>query len=128
MRLHAAVVAAVLVSPLAGATAAPAPDPLYGNDAQARAVLDCHASYARRMATALVDTQITATEIATAAHAHCIGALQQYASAATKAAVENGNAAALVEPARYQQEMAARMRDYAFAYALDAYLASKATP
>lgn len=73
MRFNVLIVAISIaaVAPLTFAQSAP--DPLFGNDPHAKAVLDCHADYARRFSRALIKPHATPTEVATAAYAHCIG-------------------------------------------------------
>ncbi len=68
----------VLVASAPWALADAAVDPLYGDDPQARAVLDCQADYARRYAGAVTSQRATATEVAIAAHAGCIDAFEAF--------------------------------------------------
>ena len=120
--LFSAAFASALLTAPTTARAGETADPLFGDDAQARAVLDCHAGYARRFAAALTDVKATPTEIATAAYAHCIGQLNDFARASLAAAEARNDARVMTDPKGYQDEQVAKMRDYAFAYTLDTYL------
>lgn len=121
MRLNALVVAISLaaVAPLTFAQSEP--DPLFGNDPHAKAVLDCHADYARRFSKALIKPQATPTEVATAAYAHCIGQFNGFIQSLAATAKSNGDKIYL-DPERYQADQIAKMREYSFAYTLDTYL------
>ena len=99
-------------------------DPLFGDNPHARAVLGCHADYARRFAKALVKTQATPTEIATASHAHCIGQFNDFVQSVGAVAKSSDSPKAFLDPEKYQADQIAKMRDYLFAYTLDAYLKS----
>lgn len=122
MRLNALIVGISLaaVAPLAFAQSAP--DPLFGNDPHAKAVLDCHADYARRFSKALMKPQATPTEVATAAYAHCIGQFNDFIQSLAITAKSSNNAKIYLDPERYQADQIAKMRDYSFAYTLDTYL------
>src|SRR5690606_34184679 len=117
MRLSSLVIAAALVASAGAAHAQQAPDPLFGDDPNANAVLDCHAAYAIRYARAIIGTRATPTEIATAAYAHCIAEIAQFSAATAKSAKEN-DSTGLLDVARHVEDQNARMRDYAFAYTL----------
>ena len=121
MRLiNLAAVTALLVTPLS-AIADSAPDPLFGTDPHAKAVLDCHSSYATRYAKAITGTRATPTEIATAAYAHCIAEMSLFSEASTKSAQEN-DSTGLLNVDEYVADQTSKLRDYAFAYTLDSYL------
>ncbi len=121
MRLiNLAAVTALLVTPLS-AIADSAPDPLFGTDPHAKAVLDCHSSYATRYAKAITGTRATPTEIATAAYAHCIAEMSRFSEASAKSAQEN-DSTGLLNVDEYVADQTSKLRDYAFAYTLDSYL------
>lgn len=126
MRLNAFVAAFAfsLVAAAPVSHAQSASDPVFGNDPHAKAVLDCHADYARRFAKALVKTQATPTEVATAAYAHCIGQFNDFTQSLAVAAKSSDNPKVYSDPERYQAGQIARMRDYSFAYTLDTYITS----
>ncbi len=73
MRLNTLLLCAFVMLHVPLASAQSKPDPLFGEDPHARAVLDCHADYARRFARALTPVKGTPTEVATAAYASCAG-------------------------------------------------------
>ena len=127
MRLNAltAVVSLMAFVPLAHAEA-PA-DPLFGDDPHAKAVLDCHADYARRFAEALTPVKGTPTEVATAAYAACIVPFIAFEKATAVVSETSTSAGIYLNPARYREEQRAKMRDYAFAYTLDVYLRQTTT-
>ena len=124
MRLNALVVAISIAVAAPVAHAQFAPDPLFGNDSHAKEVLDCHADYARRFAKALVKTQATPTEVATAAYAHCIGQFNEFVQSVAATAKSSDNPKVFMDPEKYQAERVAELREYSFAYTLDAYLTS----
>lgn len=124
MRLGSLVISVALVASASAAHAEQAPDPLFGDNAHAKAVLDCHADYASRFSKAITSVNATPTEIATAAYAHCIGQINAFAQAVAETARTSNDARIMTGPEKYQAEQMARMRDYAFAYALDTYLKS----
>lgn len=110
MRLNALVVAFALAAAAPVTQAETSPDPLFGNDPHAKAVLDCHADYASRFAKAVVKTQATPTEVATAA-----------------SATSSDNPGVFLAREEYQADQVAKMREYAFAHALDVYLKNTTT-
>ena len=124
MRLKALAVAFALVSASSSAHAQSAPDPLFGDSPHAKAVLDCQSNYALRFAKAMVRTQATPTEIATAAYAHCIGEFNDFAKSLVQEAKSSNNSTIFLDPQKYQAEQIAKMRDYSFARTLDTYLSS----
>lgn len=122
MRLSALAVVLFAAAAVLPAAAHAAPDPLFGDDPHAKAVLDCHANYARRFATATVKAPVTPTEVATAAYAHCIGQLNAFAQSVAANAQASDKVTAFLDPVKYQAAQVTQMRDYAFAYTLDTYL------
>ena len=125
MRLSSLVIAAAFVSFAGAAHAQQAPDPLFGDDPHAKAVLDCHADYATRYARVMTGPKATPTEMATAAYAHCIAEMVQFSAAAVESAKEN-NPTGLLDVAQYVEEQSEKIKEYAFARALDTYI--KSTP
>ncbi len=122
MRLDVFVISTALALAPSMTAAEPASDPMFGNDPHAKAVLDCHAGYAHRFAAALTSTRATPTEIATAAYAHCIGQLNDFAQAVAVSAWASKDPGVFLDPRKYQDEQVARMREHSFAYTLDTYL------
>ena len=127
MRLKYAVLGVVLSLAAPCAMAAPASDPLYGEDAQALALLQCQADYAQRYAKAVTAQRATATEVATAAHASCAVQFEAFVRSRLTAAGDAERAQAMFAPAAFVEHHSQRMRDYAHAYTLDVYLRSTAT-
>lgn len=123
MRLSSLVIVAAFAASAGTAHAQQAPDPLFGDDLHAKAVLDCHADYATRYARAMTGSRATPTEMATAAYAHCIAEMVQFSAAAVESAKEK-NSTGLLDVAQYVEEQSAKMKEYAFAHALDTYLKS----
>ncbi|KRG55752.1 hypothetical protein ABB25_11595 [Stenotrophomonas koreensis] len=115
-----------LVASAPWALADVAVDPLYGDDPQARAVLDCQADYARRYAGAVTSQRATATEVAIAAHAGCIDAFEAFIRSRVTAAGEAERMQAAMNPAAFVEHHRQRMRDYAHAHTLHVYLRSTA--
>ena len=115
-----------LVASAPWALADAAADPLYGDDPQARAVLDCQADYARRYAGAVTRQRATATEVATAAHAKCIGEFEAFIKSRVTVAGEQERMQAAMNPAAFVEHHQQRMRDYAHAHTLHVYLSSTA--
>jgi hypothetical protein len=122
MRLSTFFAIAILSTTTSLAQAQSSPDPLYGNDPHAKAVLDCHADYAKRYAKAITSVKATPTEVATAAYAYCAGQFNAFAEAVAAAAKTSDNPKSFTDPGKYQAEQVAKLRDYSFAYTLDAYL------
>jgi len=127
MRLNALTAIASLMACVPLAQAEAPSDPLFGDDPHAKAVLDCHADYARRFAKALTPVKGTPTEVATAAYAACIGPFIAFEKATAIASENSTSAVIYLDPARYREEQRAKMRDYAFAYTLDVYLRQTTT-
>ena len=121
MQLKAPVATFVLSLSSLAAHAQQAPDPLFGDDPYAKAVLDCHADCATRYATAMTGTRVTPTEIATAAYAHCIREMGRFSTETAKSA-KKSDSTGLLDVDRYVADQNAKIRDYAFAYTLDTYL------
>lgn len=113
---------AVLLAAVAPFSQAASPDPFYGEDAHAQAVLDCHADYARRWSGAMTAQRATATEVATAAQAACAGQMEAFLKSRFTAVGTDEQAKAMMAPGPFVEHHRQRMRDYAFAYTLDAYL------
>lgn len=127
MRLTALATFVSLMALVPLAHAETPPDPMFGDDPHAKAVLDCHADYARRFARALTPVKGTPTEVATAAYAACIGPFMAFEKATAVVSETSTNAGIFLDPARYRQEQRAKMRDYAFAYTMDVYLRQTTT-
>lgn len=115
------VIATALVASAGAAHAQQTPDPLFGADPHAKAVLDCHADYAVSYERAITGPKATPTEIATAAYAHCIAETVEFSAATARSANENDQTG-LLDVARYVEDQNGKLRDYAFAYTLDTYL------
>ena len=73
----------------------------------------------------MTGSKATPTEMATAAYAHCIAEMVQFSAAAVESAKEN-NPTGLLDVAQYVEEQSEKMKEYAFAHALDTYI--KSTP
>ena len=127
MRLNALVISFALAAAAPVTQAETPPDPLFGNDPHAKAVLDCHADYASRFAKAVVKTQATPTEVATAAYAHCIGEFNDFVQSTAASASSSDNPKIFLAPETYQADQIAKMREYSFAYTLDVYLTNTTT-
>ena len=127
MTLRNIVLGAVVALAAPCALAAPASDPLYGEDAQALALLQCQADYAQRYAKAVTAQRATATEVATAAHASCAVQFEAFVRSRLTGAGDAERAQAMFAPAAFVEHHSQRMRDYAHAYTLDVYLRSTAT-
>lgn len=127
MRLNALVVAFALAAVAPVTQAETSPDPLFGNDPHAKAVLDCHADYASRFAKAVVKTQATPTEVATAAYAHCVAEFSEFVQSTAASATSSDNPGVFLAREEYQADEVAKMREYAFAHALDVYLTNTTT-
>lgn len=124
MRLNALVTALAVAASAPAAHAQSTPDPLFENDAHAKAALECHADYVRRFAKAPVKPQATPTEVATAAYAYCIGQLNEYIQSVAATAKSSDDPKIFMDPEKYQAGRIAEIREYSFAYALHAYLTS----
>jgi hypothetical protein len=121
MRLDALTITLVLSLASSMVHAQQAPDPLFGSDPYAKAVLDCHSDYATRYATAMTGTRATPTEIATAAYAHSIKEMSRFSAETARSAAKK-DSTGLLDVERYVADQNSVMRDYAFAYTLDVYL------
>ena len=131
MRLNALILAGIAAlvafSTSAQTNGHAAPDPMFGEDPHAKAVLDCHADYAKRFARALTPVKGTPTEVATAAYAHCAAQFRAFAQAAQTSAETSKDPGAFMDPDRYRMEQVTALREYAFAYTLDLYLRQTTT-
>lgn len=127
MRLNALVLAATMAIAAVPAEVHAAPDPLFGDDPHAKAVLDCHADYARRFTNALTPVKGTPTEVATAAYASCAGEFEAFSKAVRAHAETSKDPKAFMDPDGFQREQVAKLREYAFAYTLDLYLRNTTT-
>ena len=116
-------VTAVLIASMPLVHAAEA-DPVFGTDAQANALLACHADYAKRHATAPTAQRMTATEVAVAAQARCAGQFQAFVASRLDAAQGDAALRAMLQSKAVADEEANRLREYAHAYTLDAYLSA----
>lgn len=99
--------------------------PARGNDSDKLAmaeVLDCYSSYVERYATAVSD--VTATELAIAASAHCADELEEFAAKLTEG--RNEDAHAIVFGEKGQRAEVEELEKRAFAHALDVYVKTRA--
>ena len=126
MTLRNVVLGAVVALAAPCALATTASDPLYGEDAQALALLQCQGDYAERYAKAVTAQRATATEVATAAHASCAAQFEAFLQSRLTAAGDAERAQAMFAPAAFVEHHSQRMRDYAHARTLDVYLRSTA--
>lgn len=101
-------------------------DPVYGEDAQVKAVLACHADYARRYAAAATSLRATVTEVATAAQAACAGQMEALLKSRITDGSKESQVTAKKAPGRFEEHHRQRMGDYAFAYTIDASLKASA--
>ena len=120
---YASAVVLLVAAPLVHAQSS---DPLYGEDAHAKAVLACHADYAKRYAVAATSLRATATEVATAAQAACAGQMEAFLKSRITDASKESQVTAMMAPGRFVEHHRQRMGDYAFAYTIDAYLKASA--
>ncbi|MBU6247401.1 MAG: hypothetical protein KGN77_06555 [Xanthomonadaceae bacterium] len=93
-------------------------------DPAARAVLDCHAQYAKKFA--LSSTAASASEIATGAEASCKPEMDAYARSAMH--MSRSNADTMPFAKTHQAEMVRALKDYAFSYTVDAVIRARALP
>lgn len=126
MTLKYGMLGVVLLMATPFAVASTAPDPFYGDDVQARAVLDCQADYAQRYAKAATAQRATATEVATAAHAKCAGEFEAFLRSRFTSVGEAEKVRAMMAPGEFVEQSSQRMRDYAHAHTMHVYLISTA--
>ncbi|HEY1035721.1 MAG TPA: hypothetical protein VGE09_12140 [Pseudoxanthomonas sp.] len=127
MRLNTLMLCAFVTLQIPSVHAQSKPDPLFGDDPHAKAVLDCHADYARRFARSLTPVKGTPTEVATAAYAGCSGEFEAFSKAMRASAETSKDPKAFMDPGGFQREQVAKLREYAFAYTLDLYLRNTTT-
>lgn len=127
MRLNTLLLCAFVMLHVPLALAQSKPDPLFGDDPHAKAVLDCHADYARRFAKTLTPLKGTPTEVATAAYAGCAAEFEAFSRATRMSAETSKDPKAFMDPDGFQREQVAKLREYAFAYTLDLYLRNTTT-
>lgn len=101
-------------------------DAVYGADPQANAVLACHADYAKRYASAMTAQRATASEVAVAAQAKCAAEFQAFVSSRPATVQRDAAVRAMLDTKAWLDEEAHRMREYAYAYTLNAYLGATA--
>lgn len=85
-------------------------------------VFGCYSSYVERYATAISD--VTATELAIAASAHCADELEKFATMLAEGT--NEGAHAIVFGEKSQTEKMEEVKQRAFAHALDVYVKTRA--